>query len=95
MLTSTDVQWSQFQDALAEYVDNLDFCYYSWQCFASLVHRLDSDKTNVYMFTNLLGLVKIPSEKTEADKLLFYSNSTYTYYTKYLLKKLSLITNRL
>lgn len=78
MLTSTDTEWSQFQKILTNYVEHLDFCYYSWECFASIVQQLDTDKTNVYMFTNLLGLVKVPAEKKEHDKLLFHSNSMYT-----------------
>lgn len=78
MLTSTDIQWSQFQHLLIEHVEHLDFCYYSWECFASIVQQLDTNKTNVYMFTNILGLVKIPARKNNEDyKLLFHSNSMY------------------
>lgn len=76
MLTTTNIQWSQFQLMLADYIEHLDFCYYSWECFASIIQTLDTDKTNYYMFTNLLGLIKIPAEKKE-DKLLFHSNSMY------------------
>lgn len=79
MLTTTNIPWSQFQQMLNDYVENVDFCYYSWECFASIVQHLNSDKTNVYMFTNLLGLVQIPAEKKEIDKLLFQNNSTYIY----------------
>lgn len=78
MLTTTNIQWSQFQQILNDYVDNLDFNYYSWECFASIVQQLDSDKTNIYMFTNLLGMVKIPSDNEKDSKLLFHSNSKYT-----------------
>lgn len=78
MLTSTDAQWSQLQQMLTKYVEHLDFCYYSWECFASIVQRLDTDKTNIYVFTNLLGLVKVPAEKKQDDKLLFHSKSMYT-----------------
>lgn len=77
MLTSNNIQWSQFQQLLTDYIGNLDFCYYSWQCFASIVPHLNADKTNIYMFTNLLGLVKIPAGKKEDDKLLFHNNSKY------------------
>lgn len=77
MLTSTDTQWSQFQQILTDHVDNVDFCYYSWECFALLVQQLNSDKTNVYMFVNILGLVSIPAEKKEYSKLLFHSKSKY------------------
>lgn len=77
MLTSTDTQWSQFQQMLTKHVDNVDFCYYSWECFASLVQQLNSDETNVYMFVNMLGLVSIPTEKKENSKLLFYNKSAY------------------
>jgi len=80
MLTTTDVQWSEFQQMLTDYLNNLDFCYYSWECFASIVQQLNSDKTNVYMFTNLLGMVRIPVEKKDDDKLLFHNNSMYTAY---------------
>lgn len=90
MLTSNNIQWSQFQQMLANYIDNLDFCYYSWECFATIVKQLNTDKTNIFMFTNLLGLVKIPAEKKENDKTLFHNNSKninitiiiikYTYY---------------
>lgn len=78
MLTSTNIQWSQFQQMLTDHVENLDFCYYSWECFASIVQQLNADKTNVYIFINLLGMVKIPTEKKENDKLLFHNNSMYT-----------------
>lgn len=77
MLTTTDIQWSQFQQMLSNYVEHLDFCYYSWECFASIIETLNTDKTNYYMFTNLLGFIKIPGEKKEDDKLLFHSNSMY------------------
>lgn len=75
MLTSNNIQWSQFQQMLIDHTENLDFCYYSWQCFASIVQQLNVENTNIYMFTNLLALVKIPSGKKEDDKLLFYNNS--------------------
>lgn len=90
MLTTTNIQWSQFQQMLKDYVENVDFCYYSWECFASIVQQLNSDKTNVYMFTNLLGLVKIPAGKKEDDKLLFQNNSTYIYIYIIWIKKLIL-----
>lgn len=80
MLTTTNIQWSQFQEMLTNYVENLDFCYYSWECFSSIVQHLNTDKTNIYMFTNLLGFIKIPNEKKEDDKLLFKNNSEYTSY---------------
>lgn len=75
MLTTTNIQWSQFQQMLNNYTENLDFCYYSWECFASIVQHLNTHKTNVYMFTNLLGMIKIPTGKKENDKLLFHNNS--------------------
>jgi len=62
---------------LTIYIDNLDFCYYSWEYFASIVHQLKADAKNVNMFTNLLGLVKIPDDKKKDYKLLFHSNSMY------------------
>ncbi|XP_060840353.1 nucleolar complex protein 4 homolog B [Rhopalosiphum padi] len=74
MLTTTNIQWSQFQQLLTNYVEYLDFCYYSWECFSSIVQHLNTDKTNVYMFTNLLGFIKIPTEKKEDDKFLFKNN---------------------
>jgi hypothetical protein len=77
MLSATDVQWSQLQVMLTDHVENLDFCYYSWECFASIALQLDVKTMNVYIFTNLLGLTKIPNEKKEDDKLLFYSLSMY------------------
>ncbi|XP_025407658.1 nucleolar complex protein 4 homolog B isoform X1 [Sipha flava] len=73
MLSATDVQWSQLQVMLTDHVENLDFCYYSWECFASIALQLDVKTMNVYIFTNLLGLTKIPNEKKEDDKLLFHS----------------------
>lgn len=79
MLTTTNIQWSEFQKMLTDYVENVDFCYYSWECFASIVQQVNSDKANVYMFTNLLGLVKIPAGKKKDDKLLFHNNSMYTH----------------
>lgn len=87
MLTTTNIQWAQFQQMLTDYVTNLDFCYYSWECFALIVQHLNSDKTNVYMFTNILGMVKIPGGKKEDDKLLFHNKSAYTVY------KFSPVTN--
>lgn len=75
MLGTTNVQWSQFQQMLTEYIEYVDFCYYSWECFASIVSHLNMDTTNVYMFTNLLGLVKIPANKTEDNKIMFHNSS--------------------
>lgn len=77
MLTTSDIQWSQLQQMLTSHIENLDFCYYSWECFASIVEQLNLETTNVYMFTNLLGLIKIPTEKKEDDKLLFHNISMY------------------
>lgn len=75
MLTSANITWSQFQQMLIDYITNLDFCYYSWECFASIIRQLDADKTNTYMFTNLLGLVRIPADKNDDDNLMFYNKS--------------------
>jgi len=93
MLTTTNIQWSQFQQLLTNYVEYLDFCYYSWECFSSIVQHLNTDKTNVYMFTNLLGFIKIPTEKKEDDKFLFKNNSRYIMYI-YILKNNLIILNK-
>ncbi|XP_050428281.1 nucleolar complex protein 4 homolog [Adelges cooleyi] len=71
VLTCTNVQWSQLQKILSDYLEYLDFCYYSWECFASIVKELDTDKTDVFMFINILGLVPIPGSREKKQNLLF------------------------